>query len=134
MPRVPVLHGKNTRSHACFPVCPQITALKNLNLNIRRAKISPKNESSFFITDADTSEKIVRSARLEEIRMTVLNSLVATFPVSAVVGHRSSRSMPCKQAQHSHHGGLLCTYSHLLTKLYPPFAGDCWVPEQRQKH
>lgn len=62
-----------------------ITALKNLNLNIRRAKLTGKGVSSstFFITEADTSEKIVKSARLEEIRMTVLNSLVATFPESA---------------------------------------------------
>ena len=70
-------------THACL----QITALKNLNLNIRRAKLSQKEGSdvnTFFITEADTSEKIVKSARLEEIRMTVLNSLIATYPVSAV--------------------------------------------------
>lgn len=64
-----------------------ITALKNLNLNIRRAKLSQNkaggNVNTFFITEADTSEKIVKSARLEEIRMTVLNSLVATYPESA---------------------------------------------------
>ncbi len=102
-------------------MCPhalQITALKNLNLNIRRAKLSQSgNTNTFFITEADTrsvqhskvsiparvtsmpggrssavtpsvlallpcSEKIVKSARLEEIRMTVLNTLIATFPVS----------------------------------------------------
>uniref|UniRef100_A0A7S0WZM9 ACT domain-containing protein n=1 Tax=Chlamydomonas leiostraca TaxID=1034604 RepID=A0A7S0WZM9_9CHLO len=62
-----------------------ITALKNLNLNIRRAKLAGKagSSSTFFITEADTSEKIVKSARLEEIRMTVLNSLIETFPESA---------------------------------------------------
>ncbi|KAJ9518533.1 hypothetical protein QJQ45_018562 [Haematococcus lacustris] len=63
-----------------------ITALKNLNLNIRRAKlVSGKSGSTinaFYLTEADTSEKIVKSARLEEIRMTVLNLLVATYPVS----------------------------------------------------
>lgn len=64
-----------------------ITALKNLNLNIRRAKLSQKGSSNtFFITEADTSEKIVKSARLEEIRMTVLNSLVATYPEMGVIG------------------------------------------------
>ncbi|GFR48132.1 hypothetical protein Agub_g9966 [Astrephomene gubernaculifera] len=56
-----------------------ITALKNLGLNIRRAKVNTAG-TTFFITDADTSEKIVKSARLEDIRMTVLNSLVANFP------------------------------------------------------
>ncbi|EFJ50344.1 hypothetical protein VOLCADRAFT_45231, partial [Volvox carteri f. nagariensis] len=56
-----------------------ITALKNLGLNIRRAKVNTGG-TTFYITDADTSEKIVKSARLEDIRMTVLNSLVAKFP------------------------------------------------------
>ncbi|KXZ55250.1 hypothetical protein GPECTOR_3g39 [Gonium pectorale] len=56
-----------------------ITALKNLGLNIRRAKVNTAG-TTFYITDADTSEKIVKSARLEDIRMTVLNSLVAKFP------------------------------------------------------
>lgn len=63
-----------------------VTALKNLNLNIRRAKLSQKGSNTvntFFITEADTSEKIVKSVRLEEIRMTVLNSLIATYPESA---------------------------------------------------
>lgn len=64
-----------------------ITALKNLGLNIRRAKLdstSPgANKNKFYITDAYTSEKIVKSARLEEIRMTILNILVNKFPESA---------------------------------------------------
>lgn len=30
----------------------------------------------FFITDANTSEKILKSARLEEIRLTILNNLL----------------------------------------------------------
>jgi len=57
-----------------------ITALKNLGLNIRRAKLQQKtnatSQNTFYITEATTSEKIVKSARLEEIRMTVLNSLL----------------------------------------------------------
>ena len=50
--------------------------MKNLGLNIRRAKITQKggdssgNETVFYITESSTSEKIVKSARLEEIRMT----------------------------------------------------------------
>ncbi|KAG2488637.1 hypothetical protein HYH03_012805 [Edaphochlamys debaryana] len=55
-----------------------VSTLKNLGLNIRRAKVKGGSGSNtFFITDADTSEKIVKSARLEDIRMTVLNSLSA---------------------------------------------------------
>jgi UTP:GlnB (protein PII) uridylyltransferase len=69
--------------------CLQITALKNLGLNIRKAQISQKSniqskqkQNTFYITEAQTSEKIIKSARLEEIRMTVLNSLTSKFPVS----------------------------------------------------
>ncbi|KAG2432723.1 hypothetical protein HYH02_012857 [Chlamydomonas schloesseri] len=56
-----------------------VSALKNLGLNIRRATIGD-GSTVFYITDADTSEKVVKSARLEDIRMTVLNSLVDKFP------------------------------------------------------
>lgn len=56
-----------------------VTALKNLGLNIRKAKLEQTTggmaANTFYITDSDTSEKIVRSARLEEIRMTILNAL-----------------------------------------------------------
>lgn len=61
-----------------------ITALKNLALNIRSAKLgAKKNFNTFYVTDADTSEKILRSARLEEIRMTIINSLLALYPETA---------------------------------------------------
>lgn len=74
-----------------------ITALKNLGLNIRRAKLAQKAgakvENVFYITDADTSEKIVRSARLEDIRMTIINSLTASFPeLGEVMAAKSSSS------------------------------------------
>lgn len=63
-----------------------ITALKNLGLNIRRAKLvqqpgSPKR-NTFYITDAQTSEKVMRSARLEEIRMTIINNMLQYHPES----------------------------------------------------
>jgi UTP:GlnB (protein PII) uridylyltransferase len=61
-------------------------ALKNLGLNIRRAKIRPGDSGKlhkFYITDAGTAEKINKSARLEEIRMTVLNNLIYYHPESA---------------------------------------------------
>lgn len=50
----------------------QITSLKNLGLNIRRAKLDGapgRKANTFYITDALTSEKITRSAQIEEIRM-----------------------------------------------------------------
>lgn len=64
----------------------QTRALKNLGLNIRRAKIRPGDSGKlhkFYITDAGTAEKINKSARLEEIRMTVLNNLIYYHPESA---------------------------------------------------
>ncbi|KAK9810145.1 hypothetical protein WJX72_005535 [[Myrmecia] bisecta] len=62
-----------------------IGALKNLGLNIRRAKIKQTDGSSinkFYITDAHTSDKILKSARLEEIRLTILNNLLYYHPES----------------------------------------------------
>lgn len=65
-----------------------ITALKNLGLNIRRAKVAMGEEGSsrtrnkFYLTEATTSDKIVRSARLEEIRMTIIDSILNEFPES----------------------------------------------------
>lgn len=65
----------------------QILALKNLGLNIRRAKIRPddvKNRlNKFFITDARTAEKITKSKRLEDIRMTILENLLHYHPDAA---------------------------------------------------
>jgi len=60
-----------------------VTALKNLSLNIRRAKVASSAETCFYVTEAASSEKVMKSSRLEEIRMTVINSLVETFPESA---------------------------------------------------
>jgi hypothetical protein len=61
-----------------------IQALKNLGLNIRRAKLE-QTLNTFYITEASTSEKIVKSARLEEIRMTVLNSLESKLPAESFI-------------------------------------------------
>ena len=61
----------------------QIAALKNLKLNIRRAKIPlAGGVNKFYITDALTSEKITKSRRLEEIRLTILNNLIKFHPES----------------------------------------------------
>jgi hypothetical protein len=62
---------------------PQIAALKNLKLNIRRAKLKGQGGlNKFYITDAYTSEKITKSRRLEEIRLTILNNLLKFHPES----------------------------------------------------
>lgn len=66
-----------------------IRALKNLGLNIRRAKLdqssATKNRNTFYITDATTSEKVLKSARLEDIRMTIINNMLYYHPESAQV-------------------------------------------------
>ena len=65
-------------------------ALKSHNLNIRRAKIRTKNGMAvhkFYITDARTSEKVVKSARIEEIRLTILDcaeSHISGLPTRAI--------------------------------------------------
>ena len=63
----------------------QIAALKAMKLNIRRAKVKTKGSTrvnKFFITDATTAEKIMKSARLEEIRLSILNNLIKFHPES----------------------------------------------------
>eukprot|EP00210_Caulerpa_lentillifera_P003782 g3613.t1 len=60
-----------------------MATLRNLGLNIIRAKFDssdPDSKNRFYVTDADTSEKILKSARLEEIRLTVLASLMRFHP------------------------------------------------------
>lgn len=60
-------------------------ALKNLGLNIRRAKIKRTEDekivtNKFYITDHHTSEKVLRSSRLEEIRATIFENLLLYHP------------------------------------------------------
>lgn len=72
-----------------------ITSLKNLGLNIRRAKLASGGKAkanTFYITDATTSEKIVRSSQIEEIRMTIINNLLYYHP-------ESSEALAAGQAQ-----------------------------------
>jgi UTP:GlnB (protein PII) uridylyltransferase len=59
-----------------------VASLKALGLNIRRAKLKSDKEHRFYVTDARNSEKILRSAKLEEIRLTILNNLLAFHPES----------------------------------------------------
>lgn len=64
-----------------------MTALKKLGLNIRRAKVDithpENNPNTFFITDSHSSEKILKSTRLEEIRMTIITNMKMYHPVSS---------------------------------------------------
>uniref|UniRef100_A0A7R9VQQ1 ACT domain-containing protein n=1 Tax=Chlamydomonas euryale TaxID=1486919 RepID=A0A7R9VQQ1_9CHLO len=58
-----------------------VSALRSLGLNIRKAKVAG-DMNEFYITESVTSEKVIKSARLEEIRVTVMQSLKETFPDS----------------------------------------------------
>eukprot|EP00891_Asterochloris_glomerata_P004493 jgi/Astpho2/4493/e_gw1.00067.472.1_t len=58
-------------------------ALRNLGLNIRRAKVARKGDqitNKFYITDQKSSEKIVKSARLQEIQATIFSNLMLYHP------------------------------------------------------
>ena len=58
----------------------QIQGLKNLGLNIRRAKLSPDTKNKFYVTDAVTAEKITKSVQLEEIRQVILHNMMSYHP------------------------------------------------------
>jgi len=65
-----------------------VKSLQNLGLNIRRAKFQggeggAGGKHKFYITDARTSEKVVKSAKIEEIRLTILNNMLEYHPESA---------------------------------------------------
>jgi len=59
-------------------------SLRNLGLNIVKAKYSTNGKKSnrFFITDAPTGEKIFHPERLEDIRMTIINTMIQFHPES----------------------------------------------------
>jgi UTP:GlnB (protein PII) uridylyltransferase len=80
-----------------------MTALKNLGLDIRKAKVdvaaaaqaaaggnggsasasgARSKPSTFYITEASTSEKVLKSSRLEEIRMTIIQNMLQYHPES----------------------------------------------------
>lgn len=59
-------------------------ALRNLGLNINRAEVTEcENPNKFYITDEATSEKIVKSEKLEDIRMTIINVMLQYHPEAA---------------------------------------------------
>lgn len=59
-------------------------SLKGLGLNINRAEVTENdNPNKFYITDAKTSEKVTKSEKIEQIRMTVINNMLTYHPESA---------------------------------------------------
>ena len=61
-----------------------VAALKNLGLNIVRAKFTDLSEKKnrFYVTDAKTHEKVLDPQRMEEIRLTILRNMVSYHPES----------------------------------------------------
>lgn len=63
-----------------------VAALKNLGLNIQRAKLESQEatvinaRNKFFVTDASKGEKVTSSEKLEEIRLTILNNMLDYHP------------------------------------------------------
>lgn len=73
-----------------------MTALKNLGLNIRKAALKPGSKAStLYITDATTSEKILKSSRIEEIRMCIINNMLYYHPVSQGLGWQGVSAVGC---------------------------------------
>lgn len=77
-----------------------IAALKNLGLNIQRAKLENphvdyhEGRNTFFVTEGKTAEKVTSSERLEEIRMTILQNMMYYHPESTEdLGIRKSSYM-----------------------------------------
>ncbi|KAK9804954.1 hypothetical protein WJX73_003269 [Symbiochloris irregularis] len=79
-----------------------IAALKRLGLSIRKAKINPQTPSeahTFLVTDSNTADKIIKSARLEEIRFTILSNLLKFHPEAGQMmggkwGTRAHKPLP----------------------------------------
>lgn len=61
-----------------------MAALKGLGLNISKASINvdgkESNAKRFFVTDSKTSDKVVQSARLEEIKTVIMNTMMEYHP------------------------------------------------------
>jgi len=61
-----------------------VAALKNLNLNIVRAKFTDtgSKKNRFYVTDKKSNEKILDPERMEEIRLTILRNMASYHPES----------------------------------------------------
>ena len=66
-----------TCDRALCPVSCQVAALKNLNLNIKRAKLSTDDvtgaaKHKFFITDSKTADKVGSETESQHLYMIIL--------------------------------------------------------------
>lgn len=74
-----------------------MAALRNLGLNINKASLTADNSKAkrFFVTDAKTSEKVFLSSRLEEVKVTILNTMMEFHPEAIPI--LSSAKSPKKE-------------------------------------
>ena len=60
-----------------------VESLKALGLNVSRAEVTAdENPNKFYVTDAATSEKVVKSEQIENIRMAIINNMLYYHPES----------------------------------------------------
>ena len=109
-----------------------------MNLNVRRAKVKAKDgniKNKFYVNDSHTADKIMKSQRLEEIRLSILQNLQFYHPEAGEqlawgrkAKKQSSRS-PLEPLGMGHRyvpsrlGGTFaahCALWHLLV--------HCWLP------
>ena len=121
--------------------CLQITALKNLGLNIRKAALKPGSKAStLFVTDATTSEKILKSSRLEEIRMTIINNMLYFHPVSPGIGPQhihTARLRTCcakQQQQPAHRAAHQQPWLQPRTRPHPSSGVCAWARQALHAH
>jgi len=68
-----------------------MNALRGLGLNITKAKLTDGIKASrFFVTDSKTSEKVLKSAQLEEIKTTIFSVMMDFHPEAKTLLSSSS--------------------------------------------
>ena len=63
-----------------------------LGLDISRAEITESNQNRFYVTDHQSSEKITASARLEDLRQTVLTTMCYYHPEAQEFVQQTARN------------------------------------------
>ena len=110
----------------------QIAALKRLGLSIRKGKIRPGSEKNavhtFLITDSHTADKILKSARLEEIRFTILQNLLRYHPeagqkLGGMPGKRAAKPRATKPTDRPLGARKLYALSHTSFTFKPRHTG-----------
>lgn len=72
----------------------QIQSIKNMGYNITRAKLTSESKNKFYITDAKTSEKVTKSAELEDIRHCIIENMVTFHPEAEELVSLSAAEQP----------------------------------------